>query len=303
MSYKHKGFLLGIVSAVTYGMNPLFALPLYGRGMNVDSVLLFRYGLAAVFLAFLMKRRGIPFSVPLRRHGGALVSLALLFAFSSLCLFLSYRYMDAGIASTLLFVYPVMVAVLMALFYKERLTLFTLCCIALSLCGVGLLAQGSGGVPLSLAGICLVLLSALLYAVYMIRLDHSAVSHYPVLKLTFYCLLLGLPVFACRLLLPGGGLTLPASAFEWADVVCLSLLPTVVSLTLMTVAIQHIGPTPAAIIGALEPVTALFFGVMLFGEQLTPRICLGVVLILAAVLLIVGRVPLQHLVAEWLKRR
>lgn len=300
MTYKGKGFVLGIVSAMTYGMNPLFALPLYERGMNVDSVLLFRYGLAAFFMALLMKRKGISFSLPLRDLG-PLLFLALLFSFSSLALFMSYQYMDIGIASTLLFVYPVIVAVLMALFYKERLSLFTACCIVLSLIGVGLLAQGSNGVPLSPVGIVLVLLSALFYAVYMIQLDHSRVCHYPVLKLTFYGLLLGLPVFAARLLL-GSELTVPDSAFEWADVLCLSLLPTVVSLTLMTVAIQHIGPTPAAILGALEPVTALFFGVTLFGEQLTPRICLGIVLILVAVLLIVGRVPLQRFVAERLHR-
>ncbi len=301
MTYKNKGLVLGIVSAMTYGMNPLFALPLYERGMNADSVLLFRYGLAAVFLAFLMKRKGIPFSIR-ARDLLPLLTLALLFAFSSLALFLSYQYMDVGIASTLLFIYPVMVAVLMALFYKERISPFTMSCIALSLSGVGLLSKGSDGMPLSAIGISLVMLSALFYAVYMIRLDHSTVRHYPVLKLTFYGLLLGLPVFLARILL-GEALTLPGSPFEWANIFCIALLPTVVSQTLMTIAIQHIGPTPAAILGALEPVTAVFFGVTIFGEQLTPHICLGILLILVAVLLIVGRAPLQHFAAEYLHRR
>ena len=55
----------------------------------------------------------------------------------------------------------------------------------------------------------------------------------------------------------------------------------------MTVSIKIIGPTLSAIIGALEPVTAVFFGVLVFHEHLSLRIAAGIVLILMAVFLTV----------------
>lgn len=111
MNTKAKGYLLGAVAAATYGMNPLFALPLYKAGMDPDSVLFFRYLFAIPLLGIMLKARGRDFKLH-RREIVPLVLLGLLVALSSLSLFLSYNYMDAGIASTLLFVYPIFVALI-----------------------------------------------------------------------------------------------------------------------------------------------------------------------------------------------
>ena len=121
MSNKAKGIIWGTVSAASYGLNPLFALPLYSGGLNADSVLLFRYGLAMILLGIMMKCKGESFSL---KHDEMipLIVMGLLFSVSSLALFTSYTYMDAGIASTILFVYPIMVAVLMRVFFKERVS-------------------------------------------------------------------------------------------------------------------------------------------------------------------------------------
>ena len=99
MNTKAKGYLLGAVAAATYGMNPLFALPLYKAGMDPDSVLFFRYLFAIPLLGTMLKARGRDFKLH-RREIVPLVLLGLLVALSSLSLFLSYNYMDAGIAST-----------------------------------------------------------------------------------------------------------------------------------------------------------------------------------------------------------
>ena len=100
---KLRGYTLGAVAAATYGMNPLFALPLYEDGMNPDSVLFFRYlaALPIVALMLLYRRRTLS---PGKGNVIPLAAMGFVFALSSLSLFLSYRYMDAGIASTLLFV-------------------------------------------------------------------------------------------------------------------------------------------------------------------------------------------------------
>ena len=120
MTNKTKGFIYGAIAAASYGMNPLFALPLYAAGMNVDTVLFYRYFFATIVLGILMKMQHQSFALH-KADVLPLVIMGLLFSFSSLLLFMSYNYMDAGIASTILFVYPVMVAVIMGIFFKEKI--------------------------------------------------------------------------------------------------------------------------------------------------------------------------------------
>ena len=121
MTNKTKGFIYGAIAAASYGMNPLFALPLYAAGMSVDTVLFYRYFFATIVLGILMKMQHQSFALH-KADVLPLVIMGLLFSFSSLLLFMSYNYMDAGIASTILFVYPVMVAVIMGIFFKETAT-------------------------------------------------------------------------------------------------------------------------------------------------------------------------------------
>lgn len=283
---KTKGFLLGAVAAASYGMNPLFALPLYGIGMSVDTVLFYRYALAIVVLGVLMKMQKQSFSIK-KADVLPLFMMGLLFSFSSLFLFISYNYMDAGIASTILFVYPVLVAVIMAVVFKERISPLTLFSIALAFTGISLLCRNSGGETLSLAGITFVFLSSLSYAVYIVGVNRSSLKDMPITKLTFYVLLFGLSVYVVRLKFCTDLQVIP-SPLLWINAVSLAVFPTVVSLVTMTKAIHYIGSTPTAILGALEPVTALFFGVLVFGEQLTPRIILGMLMVITAVTLIIG---------------
>lgn len=285
-SERSRGYVLGAVAAASYGLNPLFTLPLYRAGLGVDSVLFYRYVLAVVMLGELMLFRRQSFALT-RRDIAPLAVMGLLFSCSSLFLFESYNHMDAGIASTILFLYPVLVAVIMAVGFGERVTTATVLSIALAFGGISLLYEGGDGQPLSLYGVGLVFLSSLCYAVYIVGVNRSSLKTLPTEKLTFYALLFGLGVYVVRLRLGADLQAIPTPAL-WINALSLALFPTIVSLVTMAGAIRRIGSTPTAILGALEPVTALFFGVAVFGERLTPRIAAGVVLILAAVTLIIA---------------
>lgn len=118
MNSRLKGILCGVGAAVSYGMNPLGALPLYADGINTTTVLFYRYGLAVILLGLFMAVERKSFSITLKEFA-ILVPLGVLFALSSLTLFASFHFMDAGVASTLLFVYPVMVAIIMAIFLRN----------------------------------------------------------------------------------------------------------------------------------------------------------------------------------------
>mgnify|MGYP000406397810 FL=1 len=283
---KTKGFILGAIAAASYGMTPLFTLPLYSAGMSVDTVLFYRYSLAVIVLGIMMKFQKQSFAIK-RVDVLPLCIMGLLFAFSSLFLFMSYNYMDAGIASTILFVYPVLVAIIMAVVFKEKVSPITMFSIALAFVGISMLCKSPGGQTLSLVGITFVFLSSLSYAIYIVGVNRSSLKDMPIAKLTFYVLLFGLSVYVVRLQFCTELQVIPTPML-WINAVSLAVFPTVISLVTMTKAIHYIGSTPTAILGALEPVTALFFGVLVFGEQLTPRIILGILMVITAVTLIIG---------------
>lgn len=286
MNVKAKGYLLGAVAAATYGMNPLFALPLYKEGMNPDSVLFFRYLFAIPLLGIMLKTRGRSFKLG-RKEVFPLVIMGILVALSSLTLFQSYNHMDAGIASTLLFVYPIMVALIMAFVFKEKLTLQTVFCILLALSGIGLLYKNSDGSTLSLMGTLLVMVSALSYSIYIVGINQTTLKNVATLKVTFYVLLFGLSLFLVRLCM-NGNLILPGEWYLWGNLIALAVFPTAISFLCTTSAIQYIGSTPTAILGALEPVTAIFFGITVFGEVLTVRESIGLVMIIVAVTFVIA---------------
>lgn len=288
LSNKTKGYIVGAIAAASYGTNPMFALPLYAGGMNPDSVLFFRYLLAIPVMGLmLLSRRGKDEFAVTGRQLWQLALMGILMAVSSLTLFVSYEYMEAGIASTLLFVYPIMVAVIMALFFREKLTWTTALCIVLALTGIGLLYKTGDGMTLSLLGTVFVMVSSLTYAVYIVGVNESQLKHLATLKVIFYVLIFGLTVFLIRFA-TGSSLILPTSPSMWLNVLGLAIVPTAISFVCTTYAIHLIGPTPAAILGALEPVTAVVIGVCMFGEIITTRIFFGILLILIAVSLVIA---------------
>ena len=286
MNAKAKGYILGSIAAASYGMNPLFALPLYKAGMDPDSVLFFRYLFAIPLLGIMIKARGRTFKIQ-RKETFPLIIMGLLVALSSLTLFLSYNYMAAGIASTLLFVYPIIVALIMAMVFKEKLALQTIVCMLLALGGIGLLYKSEDGSTLSLIGTLLVLASSLSYAIYMVGIHQTSLKNVATLKVTFYFLLFGLSLFVARLLY-SGVLNPPDQWYLWGNLLALAVFPTAISFLCTTGAIQYIGSTPTAILGALEPVTAIFFGIAVFGESLTVRESIGLVMIIVAVTLVIA---------------
>lgn len=285
MNNKVKGFVAGVLAAVFYGTNPLGALPLYADGINSSTVLFYRYGLAALMFAVWLLLSGEGFCIKWG-HAIRFSMLGAIFGMSSITLYVSFHYMDAGIASTILFSYPIMVAVLMAVVYHEHVSWRTAMAILLATVGIGMLYRGDGNAVLNSTGLTLVLLSSLLYAVYIIAIQRWQVE-YSAVKFTFWIVFFGLLAIVAFSWVAGERLMWLRTTKEWACAFQLGLLPTVLSLWLMTVAIKHIGSTPSAILGALEPVTAVVIGVIIFGEVFTFRLAVGIVLILSGVTFII----------------
>lgn len=292
-----KGIFYGCLAGISYGTNPLGALHLYKEGLAPDTVLCYRFTWAILMLAAVMFFNGKFFNGTPRsareifavksRDLRVIAILGVLFAISALTLFASFNYMDAGLASTLLFLYPLEVAVIMGLFFKEKLTPTTAVSIAISLAGISLLYKGGeNGIALNTTGLILVFLSSLSYAIYIVVVNRANLKT-GALKLTFYAMifcLLSLLVYSTFL---GSGFpAIPTNLNQWGWGAMLGLVPTVLSLVFMAKSVKIVGSTPTAITGALEPLTAVVIGVCIFGESLTLRLITGIALILASVLLI-----------------
>ena len=283
---KLKGYIAGIIAAVAYGTNPLGALFLYREGFNPPSVIFYRFTFAVIILAIILLVQKVPFKIT-KYEFKVLLSLGVLFAASALSLYTSFKHLDSGVASTILFAYPVMVAVIMAVFFKEKASMMMILSIVLSIIGILLLYQGDGEAKMSLWGVILVLISSLTYAVYIVVVNRTRISM-PPFKMTFYimafaAIIIGIYSFC----VPGSRLmAIPSwTAFGWICMV--AIVPTIIAMTMLNIGILNAGSTPTAILGALEPVTAVCISVLVFDGLFTARLVCGIVLILTAVLLII----------------
>lgn len=280
---KIFGTICGILAAVFYGTNPLGALKLYEQGMNTNSVLFSRFSLAWIIISIILIIRKESLKVT-KKEFGTLTALGLLFTASSMTLYFSFKYIAAGVASTLLFTYPIMTAVIMGLFFKEKAGFKTVLAIILSLVGVLLLYWSDAGGALNTLGVILVLVSALTYAIYIIVVNRCPLEMSS-FKINFYVVLycaIGMAVFAW---LTGQPLRLPHNAVSWFYSVWLAVVPATLSLVLMVYASKYVGATPTAILGALEPLTAVIIGIFVFNEPFGIRLAIGIVLILSAVMI------------------
>lgn len=290
-----KGYLLAALAAAAYGTNPAFAVPLYADGMNPNSVLLFRYVMGLPILALILTVRGTGFRL-LKDEIGPTAILGILMAFSSLGLFESYKYMNSGVASTLLFVYPIMVAVMMIFFFHEKFRTTVAICLLIMGAGLLLLMKPAGNQAVSAFGCLLVMVSALTYALYIVFVNISkTIREIPTTKLLFYVLAWGCLVFLIMIPM-GQPLTVPSESTGWLNLVALAIIPTVFSLACTTRAIQLIGSTPTAILGALEPVSAVILSVIVLGQTIIGREIAGGLLIILATTIVIGDRTVDRLI-------
>ena len=284
MSLQTKGVILAIISAICYGMNPLGALFLYEEGLNVNSVIFYRFIFASILLAIFMLIKKDSFYLKFKEII-LLAFLGLLFGISAISLFNSFLYMDAGLASTVLFIYPIFVAIIMALFFKEKNSIITILSIIFAFLGVVLLYE-SDGANVSNFGIFLVIVSSLCYAIYIVIINQYL--KLSALKVTFYSMLFCTITILIHSFFDSSLNIMPLVNFNmWFYTIFLALVPTIISLLFLIKAIQLIGSTSASILGALEPLTAVLIGVYVFNEKITFWLVIGIVFILFGVLLIV----------------
>ncbi|MCI6525621.1 MAG: DMT family transporter [Bacteroidales bacterium] len=277
------GYPAGIVTGITYGLNPLFAKPLMNNGASTEAILFFRYGIAVVLLGAYLLLKKESFRINLRQ-AGVLLGLGLLYTASSAFLFEAYKYIASGLATTLVFLFPVMVAIIMV-FLKVVPSWPVWLSIAATFAGVMIMTGGTGTETIDPTGIWFSIASAFVYALFIVIINRSkAISSIPNSLLTFYALSVGTVFFLTRCGLSGAELlTGLDGGMAWANLLGLAILPTIVSTASLAIATRNIGATKASVLGVFEPITAILVGTLVFGEELTPNIIAGILISIVAV--------------------
>jgi drug/metabolite transporter (DMT)-like permease len=281
------GFICAVASAMSFGLIPLFALPVMHSGMDFISVLIYRFGISCICLLpiLIISHKSLKISF---REIWQTALLAILYCCSATFLFWSYRYMSSGKATTLHFMYPVFTSLLMTLFLHEHFSWRTFFSIIIAVTGVAFIAdEHTTNSDIPLTGLIIVLSSGLYYAIYLVIINQMKARNMGSLKLTFYVMLFGLIILILIAEVFGNGVAKVTTSTDGIHLILLALIPTVLSNLLLIHAIKRIGSTHTSVIGAFEPLTAVCVGILCFGEGLTLTAIIGIVCILTAVCILI----------------
>lgn len=280
-----SGVICAVLSSATFGMIPLFSVPLLDAGLASSSILCYRFLLATVMMAFVMFVSGREFKLHRATFGIGLL-LSLLYAATAILLIESYKYIPSGVATTIHFLYPLAVTIIMSFIFRESTSVATYVAVVMSLAGVALLAWGKhfeGDFP---RGVVLALSTVVTYALYIVGVMKSRAANVDTIVLTFYVLLFG-AVFFFLYAFATDGVEPIRNWNNWRDIILLAFVSTVISDLLLVMAIKRIGSTMTSILGSMEPLTAVIIGVAYFNEHFDLASVVGLILIIVAVTLVI----------------
>ena len=284
-----KGILYAAVSSSTFGLAPLFSLTLLLAGFSAFEVLSYRWGVATIALTLFGWCSGCSFRLE-KKDFLVVLLLSLLRAVTSFSLLIAYQNIATGVASTIHFMYPLAVSLVMMYFFQEKKSLWVMFAVSMSLLGAALLSSGeleakNGDTIVGLVAACVSVFS---YAGYIVGVRMTRAVRINSTVLTCYVMGLGTVLYFIGALTTSG-LRLVADGYTWLIILGLALPATAISNITLVRAIKYAGPTLTSILGAMEPLTAVVIGVFVFKELFTLNSAIGIILILLAVSVVIFR--------------
>lgn len=281
---RTKGIILAFISSGTFGLIAFFSIPLLKAGLHAPSILFYRSLIAAALLGLICLVRKKKFDIS-PKVAVQLFLLGMLYTFTAMGLIYSYNFISSGIATTIHFLYPVVVACMMIIFYKERLSKNLLLAAVISIFGVGLLCWDSEGF-INSEGLLAALLTVFTYAAYVVNLNRPGIKKLETPVIMFYVMLFGALIFAVFSSFTTGIEILP-DANAWLNIIGLAVFATVFSGLALILAVKNAGSTISSILGSMEPVVATAVGILHFHEPYGWNSLLGLLIIIVAVVMVI----------------
>ncbi len=280
------GLTLAVLSSATFGLVPLFSINLLHNGIAPNSLVFYRMAFGSAIMLFFLLIRRVNLKISFKEMMTVFL-LSCLYAATSIFLTSSYRLVPSGIATVIHFLYPVVVALTLAIFFKERLSLALLIAIGLAISGVYLLCGGNNTSDISTKGVLMVLITVFTYGIYIVAVNKTRCRNVEGGVLTFYVLLFSsLILLIYNLVVERGHFDPITGINSWSNLLLLALIPTVLSNFFLILAIKHVGSNITAILGCMEPLTAVIVGISVFHEKLGFVQIIGGGVILAAVIIV-----------------
>ena len=247
-----------------------------------------RFAIASVALYLLAPRALGRLSKEARKHA---IVLGVLYALAQILQTAGLAHTPASVSGFITGMYVVCTPLLAAYLLNTRITVMTWGAVALATGGLGVLTLEGFSVGY---GEAITLVAAVLYALHIVGLgawsnarEAMGMAIVQLIVITVICFAATVP----------DGIVLPSNTADWLSVIYMAVFAAALALAGQTWAQAHLPPTRSAIIMSMEPVFAAFFAVLLGGELLTPRMLLGGLLVLTA-MLIVELVPRRKIEAE-----
>ena len=278
-----QGYLAVITSAVLYGCMPLMAKYIYADGVNPLTLVFLRNFLALPVIALMAYSQCKSLKAPWKLMLGASAAGMLGSCITPILLFTSYQYIASGTASILHFVYPAVVVIAGFFMKQDKPSWGNMLSVVLCFGGICLFYEP--GAALDWRGSLTAIASGLTYAGYVLLLSRSAAKQLPSFLFSFYvastCSIVML--FVCLLT---GQLALPQSLTGWGLSFLFAIGITCGAVVLFQLGTFLIGGQQSSILSALEPITGVIVGAVVFHEVLNIRSVLGSVLVVLSTILI-----------------
>ena len=285
-----NGIFYAAISSISFGFSPLFSLGLLAAGLSNFDVLSYRWMVAAVVLVIYAICKNKPLRISSLDEAWKIALLSALRAITSITLLIGYANIASGVASTINFMYPVIVTMTMMIFFGEDKSWTNVGAIILSIFGVYLMSCGEGlkvvGGNTEL-GLACSLISAISFAAYYVVMKQVKADKIEVVKFTTWVMLLSALYFIIAGILVVGKISMITDGKLWLYILGLGLWATMVSNFTGVKAVRRIGPTLTSILGALQPLTAVILGGLFLDEHLGPKTIGGIALIMIAVGIVV----------------
>lgn len=281
-----NGYLNATIASLVSALIPIFAFYLITEGMSVISVLFFRYTLALPFLWIHLTRNGRHIDIGTSRILPC-CGVGVLIGLSSYALFQSFKVMDLGISVAIYYIYPLIIAMIYAAFFHGKFTTPAFVSLSATLIGLWLMCGITDKVLVSLRGMGMALLSALLYALSIIAVNRGRFQAISSLCLTFWTTLAAAFVFGLMIVMRGDAI-MPATIGSWVAILGMAICASIGHIYFTDRAVDRIGRTASGMVDCSEPLFVLIFAMIFFGQTPNVTELVGILLIISSIAWIVG---------------
>lgn len=276
-----KGKIYLLIAAFLYGVAPMLAKVTYSGGANGITLSFLRTALSVPILFAIMKANNRSMSLTKTQLKSIIILGVFGGALPILLLYFSYDFISTGLATTLHFVYPLIIVLASALLYHEKISKLKMLSVILVTLGIFMFADIEAASDS--VGIVLALLSGVFYSFFVMYIDRSGLDSMDYIKLTFYLMII-MSVVTLVFGIAVHGISFDMTGQAWSFAAVISLMVTLGAMPLFQLGVRYEGASTAGIMSTFEPITSVAVGAMFLGEFVGVSQIFGIMMILSGII-------------------